>query len=1015
MILYYSPSFSTIWSSLCRPDVETFILNLPSVLSGRLHSDVMTKRWLLRAALCLTLLGCLPAAGPSGRAWAQDAPVQQQLVEDVQFRGNRRIPNDTLRLYVSTKPGDLYSQEQVRRDYTAVLAQGFFDALKSNVVLEPGNSGGVIIVFNLTEYPVIRDIQYEGLKSVQLSDVLTRFKEKRISLTKDSQYDPVQVKRAEEELRSMLSERGRPKATVTSETEDISKTSLVVIFNIDEGPRVRIVKIDFDGNKVFSDRQLRKAMKYTKQSSLFTRFTSKDVYSPEKFQTDMQLVQQFLREKGYLRPTIGEPAIENIGLVGGGIPILGTLFSKKSEGQKLTIPIDEGTRYRFGEITSEGSTIFTPEQVVLISGMKKGDVASAKTIREGVYERLKKAYGSRGYIQADTNVVPDFKPPTGGETDGVANFNITVEEGSVYTVRTIEFTGNNNTRDKVLRRELLVGEGEPYNQELMEYSTLLLNQLGFFEEIKKEDLQTSTDERNKTVDITIKVKEKGRQQIQFSGGVSGVGGSFIGLTYTTNNLFGYGQSISADVQIGNRQRNISLSYSDPYFLDRRIGFGVSVFSQRFKYADGLSGVGVGNGLFGGFNIDDRFLFTSSSTGATVSLSSPLGVLTKRFSKIARFTRVGVSYGFSTSKITDPPVNTDNDPTNNILVTFAQPGITASTLSPSIVYNTVNSQLDPTSGRNLSLSMSWSGLGGKVKTFSPSVEYREFHAFKFLARGDKPAVLGLRFLGSHSSPYGTPFQSNSFAFIGGIPLQSRTFTGGEFTIRGYNIRSIGPIAELLDFRTTSNVRVVDAVTGQVLQPGVQVSPTVISDYTYTDRLFASPAGQPRFFLVGGDSQVLLNVEYRIPIAGPFSAALFADAGSAFNLRKIGNQSITTNPLSAFLGPDPFSLNSGTIFLRPDGTRDPNPPNPLPTGYRAAIVQASQVQRTEIDLRNSLGGIGRNFRSSIGVEVQVNLPVLQVPFRLIFAYNPGAKTNIFDPRQLGIREQRTTIRFTVGRTF
>lgn len=982
----------------------------------------MTKRWLLRAALCLTLLGFLPTVGFSGRAMAQDTPIQQQLVEDVQFRGNRRIPNDTLRLYVTTKPGDLYSQERVQRDYQAVLAQGFFDALKSNVVLEPGNQGGVIIVFNLTEYPVIREIQYEGLKSVQLSDVLTRFKEKRISLTKDSQYDPVQVKRAEEELRAMLSERGRPKATVTAETEDISKTSLVVIFNIDEGPRVRIVKIDFEGNKIFSDRQLRKAMKYTKQSSLFTRFTSKDVYSPEKFQTDMQLVQQFLREKGYLRPTIGEPNIESIGLVGGGIPILGW-FGKKSEGQKLTIPIDEGTRYRFGEITAEGSTIFTPEQVVFISGMKKGEIASAKTIREGVFERLKKAYGSRGYIQADTNVQPTFKPPAAGEKDGVADFVITVEEGSVYTVRTIEFTGNNVTRDKVLRRELLVGEGEPYNQELMEYSTLLLNQLGFFEEIKKEDLQTVTDERNKTVDITIKVKEKGRQQIQFSGGVSGVGGSFIGLTYTTNNLFGYGQSVSADIQFGNRFRNISISYSDPYFLDRRIGFGVSFFSQKFKYADGLSGIGVGNGLFGGFNIDDRFLFTSISNGFTVSLSAPLGVLTKRFNKIARFTRVGVSYGFSNSKIIDPPVNSDNDPNNNIFVTFAQPGITASTISPSLVYNTVNSQLEPTGGRSLSLSASLSGLGGKVRTVSPSVEFRQFYPFKFLARGgDKPAVLAMRFQASHSSPFGTPFQSNSFAFIGGIPLQSRTFTGGEFTVRGYNIRSIGPIAELLDFRTTSNVRVVDAITGQVLQPGVQVAQSVLNDYTYTDRFFA--AASPRYFLVGGDSQLLMNLEYRIPIVGPFSASLFADAGTAFNLRKIGNQSITTNPLSTILGPDPFQLGpvqtgpgsfTNTIFLRPDGTRDPNPPSPLPNGYRAALVQATQVQRTEIDLQNSLGGIGRNFRSSLGVEFQVNLPVLQVPFRLILAYNPGAKTNIFDPRQLGIREQRTTIRFTVGRTF
>lgn len=326
------------------------------------------------------------------QADAMQDPLQPQLIEDVQFRGNRRIPTDTLRLYVTMKPGDLYSAEQAQRDYQAVLAQGFFDPLRSNVTLEPGNTGGVIVVFNLTEYPVIRDIQYEGLKSIQLSDVLTRYKEKRISLTKDSPYDPVQVKRAETELKTMLSERGRPNAIVTAEIEDVSKTSIIVIFNVDEGARVRVAKIDFEGNQVFSSRTLRKQMKYTKPSGFLTRFTSKDVYSPEKFETDMQLVAQFLREKGYLRPTIGTPRIENIGKVGGGIP----LISKKSDGLRIVVPIDEGIRYRFGEITTEGSTIFTPEQVLLISGMRKGDIASAKTIREGVYERLKKSLWQPG-------------------------------------------------------------------------------------------------------------------------------------------------------------------------------------------------------------------------------------------------------------------------------------------------------------------------------------------------------------------------------------------------------------------------------------------------------------------------------------------------------------------------------------------------------------------------------------------------------------------------------------------
>jgi outer membrane protein insertion porin family len=963
----------------------------------------------------------LPVRAQEGfQAGAGQDFTQPQLIEDVQFRGNRRIPTDTLRLYVTMKPGDLYSPEQAQRDYQAVLAQGFFDPLRSNVILEPGNTGGVIVVFNLTEYPVIRDIQYEGLKSIQLSDVLTRYKEKRISLTKDSPYDPVQVKRAENELKAMLSERGRPNAIVTAEVEDVSKTSVVIIFNIDEGSRVRVAKIDFEGNQVFSSRTLRKQMKYTKPSSFLTRFTSKDVYSPEKFETDMQLVAQFLREKGYLRPTIGKPRIENIGKVGSRIPLIG----KKSEGLRIVVPIDEGIRYRFGEITTEGSTIFTPEQVLLISGMRKGDIASAKTIREGVYERLKKAYGSRGYIQAEVEVRPTFKPPAPGESEGIADFTISIEEGSVYTIEQIEFSGNNITRDKVLRRELLISEGEPYNQELMEYSILLLNQLGYFDEIKKEDIQTTTDERRKTVNVVIKVKERGRQQIQFSGGVSGIGGSFIGLTYTTNNLFGYGQSVSVDIQAGNLFRNIALSYSDPYFLDRRIGFGISFFSQRFRYASGISGAAIASGFFSSFTgVDERNLFTQDSTGASLSLSAPLAVLTNRFPKFSRVSRVGISYSYSRSRIIDPPVNRDNNPDNDIIVTFAQPGITISSLTPSFVYNTVNNPINPTNGRNLTLSLTWSGLGGQVKNLAPLLEYREFRPFRFLGQGiEKPAVFGMRFRAAHVSAYGKPFDSNSLAFIGGVPQFNRFYTGGEFEIRGYGIRTISPVAPIEDRRTTTDVRVVDAITGRVLQPGLQVSPTVIQEYTYTDKLFPLPIGAFQFIPVGGDSQLLLNLEYRIPIVGPIAVALFADGGSVFNIRSLKDQSVRARALPATLGSTPDSPLPGSIILRPDGTRldgtrpdDPNPAGPLPDGFRVAFVQAQLATRTQVNLSQTLGGIGRNFRASVGAELQVNLPVLQVPFRLIFAYNPGAKTNVFDPRQLGIVEERGVIRFTVGRTF
>ncbi|MBX7222976.1 MAG: outer membrane protein assembly factor BamA [Blastocatellia bacterium] len=997
----------------------------------------MNTRWLFFAVFAwLTVTGptvqAAPLAGQNGAGATgqngpavaqQEDPAQQRIVEEVEFRGNRRIPTDTIRLRVNTKQGDIFSREQVQRDYLAILAEGFFDEFESRVTVEEGTRGGVIVVFFLRERPIIRDIQYEGLSSVQVSDVITRYREKRISLTKDSQLDPVQVKRAADELTKMLSEHGHPEAAVTPDTESISATTVVIIFNVDEGPRVRVGKIEIEGNSVFSDRQLKKAMKLTKESSLFSRFGSKDIYDPGKFGDDMIRVRQFLVEKGYLRPVIGEPKVEEIGTQGLGIPLL----FPKYRAQKVTLPVEEGILYKFGEIKAEGSTIFTPEQVVLITGMKAGEVASGKIIREGVYERLKKAYGSRGYIQMEPTLNQDFKPLKPGEKEGVVDFTINVEEGSVFRIRQIEFLGNTVTRDQVLRRELLVNEGEDYNQELFEYSLLKLNQLGFFEEIKKDtDVQTQTDERNKEVDITLRVKEKGRQQIQFTGGVSGIGGSFIGLTYSTNNLFGYGQSVTIDLLAGNRQRNITLSYVEPYLFGKPISLGLSFFSSRLNFVNGIAASGqlFNNNNNNFFGLNGETLFTQSTNGASISISGPMASITKLFPKVARFSRLGLSYSYSSTKVIDPAVNRDDDATNDLLVTFAQPGITTSTITPTFVYNSLNGYLDPTRGRSVTLSLGFSGLGGKVKTIAPTVELKEFREMRFLSQRDKPAVLGMRLLAQHVSSYGDPFDSNSLSFVGGVPIFSRFFIGGENTIRGYNIRSISPVAQVLEFQTTSNVKAVDVLTGRtlpILKPGRTlrgVAQSVIDDFTFNNKKLEDPGGIPRFTQIGGDTQLLLNLEYRVPIAGPLQVALFADGGTVFNLRSLKSQDIVSNPLPTTLTPFGLVLNPrGLVATQKeiDDSRTPETPSgALPPGFRSVLITGNQVTRNSILLQDDLGGIRRNFRASIGTEFRIQVPVLQVPFRLIFAYNPNARTNLSDPRQLAI-EQKFTVRFTVGRTF
>ncbi len=943
-----------------------------------------------------------------------------QRIEDVEIRGNRAIPTDTIRLYIQSKRDDLYNEAQVQRDFQAVLAQGFFDEFESRVFKEDGPRGGVVVVFYVKERPVIRDITYEGLKSVQESDVIQRFRERRVQVSKESRYDPVTVENAKRVLKELLAEKGKPNAQIDDQVEEISATTVAVNFVVNEGQRVRIVKIDFDGNNIFSDRKLRKAMKLVKQSSLITSFGSKDIYDKKKLDEDLQRVRLFLGEKGYIRPQLGEPQLENVGKVGNFIPIIG----RKGEGVKITVPIVEGKQYKFGKIDVEGNSLYNKDLILNVTGMKTGDIASAKVIREGVFERLRKLYGRAGYIQATTDLQQNFN-----DIDNTVDFTIVVDEGKPFTINRIEFAGNTITRDTVMRREILVNEGDLYNQELFDFSRLRLNQLGYFNEIKEEDVQIQTDDKRGLVDLTIKVTEKGRQQISFTGGVSGVGGSFIGISYSTNNLFGYGEALSFDIQAGNRQRNFSVSFTEPYLRGRPISAGISIFTSKLKFfSGGLNETVLTGSTIAGLNSDT--LFTRTTTGFSLSLSAPLTyfITNNKYRKYTQFTRLGLSYGFSATKVTDPPVNRDSNTNNNIFVSFRQPDITTSTITPSLNYNTLNNPIDPTTGMSLSTTLSFSGLGGDVKVFLPAIEVKYFRP---IVKKEKPQVIGMRLLFEKAFSFGQPLSTNSLAFVDGVPIFNRFFLGGEDNLRGYNVRSISPVAQVQSFYTSTNVQAVELGSGKVLKvlkPGQRfrgVDPSVLKQFTFTNKLISNP-NFPAFTPVGADTEILYNLEYRIPIAGPLTMALFADAGTAFNTASPKDQSLVPNAFTGIIPQDPTNALSPTLFiLNPRGliatqkevndARTPETPlTSLPKGFRFVQLQGQITNASLVQLSKTLGGIGQNFRSSIGAEFRVQVPVVGVPFRLIFAYNPNAKTNRNDPRLISIEEKKV-IRFSIGRTF
>ena len=1008
-------------------------------------------------------------------ARAQQPP--QRLVEEVDIQGNRRLRKDDIIYWVQTRPGDPYNADQVARDLQTINALGFFEKTETRVTIEDAPRGGIRVTFYVRELPIIRDIQFEGLKSVSESDVLKTFRERRVGISKEAIYDPVKARTAVRVLKELLAAKGHPNAIIAEGRENVSATSVAITFQVTEGPRVRVAEIQFEGSKVFKSNKLRDQMKYVKEAGLISRFKDLDILDRQKLDYDLHKVDNYMRSKGYLQARHGEPRIEGLGPRRTGFPILPLPFiSSVDDTLKITVPIIDGKLYRLGDLKIEGNSIFSEQAIKSIIGLQKGEVANGEALSKALYENLKKYYGQQGFIQYTAEITPTFKENPQNPNEGIADFVVTIDEGKQFTLRRLEFTGNTFTRDNVLRREVLINEGDIYNQGMFEFSITRLNQLGYFNPIDKDkDADYRTNEEEGLVDVTVKVSEKGRQQISFNGGVSGIGGSFFGLDYSTNNLFGRGEVLSVNLAAGNRQRSFQFSFTEPYIKNRPItaGFTLFAYSQKF-FGEGTflsqntsAQQGFLDSTFGFTTANDTNLFTRNSLGASIFASAPLSEFYRK-RPFTQFSRVGLSYQLAQSSVKDPAVNTTGTADQFIPVIYRQPSIITSRATATFVYDTRNASIDPTAGRSLTLAVGLAGLGGDVRTYQPTIEFTQFYKLRN-KKSQHPHVFGFRILAGTTGSFATSAKvrnANSLAFVDGVPIYERFFLGDEFTIRGYNVRSISPITPLDTYITSRNVVVSTNPSGTPIPvPGLSQSFAAIG--TFTGSTGSNIAQLPRAYTAtGADTQVLGNFEYRIPIFGnAVSGALFVDVGSAFNLRSNGTQGYSSN----FLADQPFlstvgvvrcprldqsagegnglarvSLNSlaacggnfsnlaYNVVLDSLIGRDnrvvtqaeldqalgsgPTGSLGLPVGFFPVFMRGDAQTNTVVRLNESLFAKFTDIRSSMGAEVRFQIPILNVPFRLIYAYNPNArKDQIINGFPFFFNEKKTVFRFSVGRTF
>jgi len=913
-----------------------------------------------------------PAPSPAVRQARPGQPPQDNI-ESIVIRGSRRVPQDTLKALMYAKQGDKYSDDTLHRDFMALWNTGRFDDLR--LEREPGESGW-IITYVVVERPVIRSIKYEGNKSITVSEILDRFKEKKVGLSVESQYDPNKIQRAKNVLLEYEAERGHQSAKIEPELHRVPPSSLEIVFNIDEGPKVKVGKITIEGNKAESDKDVIRAMKNSHPigipySIFFENLFSK-TYDSTKLDEDKSRVQDFYQQHGFFVAKVTDAKVELRQYTSTSflhIPFFQHPKPQQNTRADITLTVEEGLKYKLGNITFTGVKFFrTPEALMApLFQMQKGDTFTTGKLRKGI-ENMRKLYGEFGFIDfvAEPGFEPDLKA-------GIVDLSLSVDEGKQFFVRRIDFSGNLTTRDKVIRRELLIDEGDIFNNRLWEVSLLRLNQLGYFEPLKPEEAaDMKRDTKTNTVDITLKVKERGKNSIQLNGGVSGIAGSFVGLSYSTNNFLGLGETLSLSSQLGTRQRQVQFGFTEPYLFDKAIQTGFTIYGNRFNYnqareASVLSGQNL-IPLYNQLGSNNLLNYVSNGYGATVFVQYPL----KR-----SFARFGLTYGYDIQNITTLTAAAGQYFSyldfQGVSGPNALSGIRTSKIIPSYTYNTVDHPITPSKGKEFFVSVAAAGLGGNVNTLEPT-----FDAKYFRAGLKKGHVIGMHVLGRFITGYGGKV----------APPFGRYFMGGENDIRGFDIWGISPIAYI---PATASVNVLNADGTQRLQPVIVNGTTTFAPATQSIPIY-------RIVTPGGDTSVVTNFEYRIPIFGPVTLAFFADAG--VDRISLKNQ---------------LKLNQGFV-------------DQLNQAYPSAGIQNHPFVQPGSEKP----------RVSTGLELQVLMPVVNAPFRVYWAYNPSLyrgtlQTPIAVDRSIfpntatylnaistvgapiPFLERHSTFRFSIGRTF
>ena len=634
----------------------------------------------------------------------QGAAAQLYQVGQVVIEGNRRVESRYIKSVLNISEGQTISAADIDRGPRNIYATGRFD----DVVAETVAAGELVhLVYRVTERPLLREVVFTGNHEIDDEKLGTILSAKVVDF-----YRPQLLAPAIKKIKQAYVQEGYYATEVVPQVDINDRNEVTLTLKVEEGERVFVTSIRFEGNTVFTEKELKKTL-FSKEKGFLSFITERGAYKEDMLLADRDVITDQYYNRGYIQVKVKQP--------------ITTLLDDK-ESMEVVFEIEEGNQFRIGEVDIQGDLLGSKEEILSNLTLRSGEVFSRKTLRENMMQ-LNDRYADEGYAFVNVSPVTDVDPFL-----QQINIVLNVEQGVRVSIGRISVAGNTRTRDKVVRREMRLTEGDFYSASKMKNSRRRINNLGFFEEV---NLTTSRGSDDAHMDVEVDVQEKATGSFSIGAGFSSADGLLLQGAVSQDNFLGRALRFDLSAALGGSSTTYRLGLLDPYFLDKHIAFGGDLYNTEREWTD----------------------FTRKTTGGDIKLGVPLTETMRSFF-IYRYEKKDIS---------------DVDEDASITIKDQEGESTLSSFTASLSRNTTDYRPDPTRGNISELSIEYAGLGGTEKFIKYIADHRYFY----------PLPWGLVFSAHGQVGYIQEMGDED------SPLDERFFLGGMNSLRGFDSREVGP--------------------------------------------------------------------------------------------------------------------------------------------------------------------------------------------------------------------------------